>query len=328
MRYLVSGGTGFIGAACVRRLVKDGHEVRVFDNNSRGSERRLGDIASQVELIIGDIRDAEAVDAAVKGVDSVLHLAYVNGTQFFYDRPELVLDVGVRGMLNVLDACRKHGVRELTLASSSEVYQSPPTVPTAEDAPLSVPDVLNPRYSYGGGKIIAELMAVNWGRTGFDRMMIFRPHNVYGPDMGWEHVVPQFALRLTDALKKHDGGVLEFPILGDGQQTRSFIYIDDFVDGVMTVLDKGEHLNLYHIGTMDEVTIGELASAMGELRGVEMAIKPSEAPKGETSRRCPDIAKLGALGFAPRFGLKDGLAPTMDWYEKHRDQQPSTEGPK
>lgn len=328
MHYLVSGGTGFIGAACVRRLVQDGHKVRVFDNNSRGSERRLGDVADKVELVIGDIRDAAAVDRAVEGVDSVLHLAYVNGTQFFYDRPELVLDVGVRGMLNVLDACRKHGVRELTLASSSEVYQSPPMVPTAEDAPLAVPDVLNPRYSYGGGKIIAELMAINWGRTDFDRVTIFRPHNVYGPDMGWEHVVPQFAMRLQDVAKAHQGGPLNFPILGDGRQTRSFIYIDDFVDGVITVLEKGEHLNLYHIGTMDEVTIGGLVSTMGELRGLDLVVSPSEAPKGETSRRCPDIAKLAALGFAPRFTLKEGLEPTMSWYENNRHEQPVSEGPK
>lgn len=328
MHYLVSGGTGFIGAACVRRLVKDGHKVRVLDNNSRGRESRLGDVFDQVEMIVGDIRDADTVDRAVEGVDAVLHLAYVNGTQFFYDRPELVLDVGVRGMINILDACRKHGVRDFTLASSSEVYQTPPTVPTAEDAPLSVPDVLNPRYSYGGGKIIAELMAINWGRTGFDRMMIFRPHNVYGPNMGWEHVLPQFAMRLDDTLKGHQGGTLDFPILGDGRQTRSFIYIDDFVDGVMTVLEKGEHLNIYHIGTLDEVTIGEVAQTMGELRGVDLNIVPSEAPKGETSRRCPDIAKLAALGFAPKFSLKDGLEPTMAWYEAHRDEQPKGEGPK
>ena len=96
-------------------------------------------------------------------------------------------------MISVLDACRHHGIRELVLASSSEVYQTPPGIPTPENVPLSVPDPLNPRYSYGGGKIICELMAINYGRQGFDRVLIFRPHNVYGPDMGWEHVLPQFA---------------------------------------------------------------------------------------------------------------------------------------
>ena len=136
---------------------------------------------------------------AVRGVDEVHHLAFVNGTEFFYSAPELVLDVGVKGMINVIDACRATASRNLVLASSSEVYQTPPQVPTDESAPLLVPDPPNPRYSYGGGKIISELMAINYGRKLFDRVLIFRPHNVYGPDMGFEHVIPQFALRLKQA---------------------------------------------------------------------------------------------------------------------------------
>lgn len=326
MRYLLTGGTGFIGAACARRLAQKGHQVRVLDNNSRGHERRLGDLAASIELVIGDIRDPQVVRDAVSGVDSVLHLAYVNGTRFFYERPELVLDVGVRGMINVLDACRAEGVTELVLASSSEVYQSPPSVPTAEDAPLTVPDVLNPRYSYGGGKLISELMTLNWGREGFERVMVFRPHNVYGPDMGWEHVVPQFALRLFELRDSAGPGPIRFPILGDGRQTRSFIYIDDFVDGVMAVLARGQHMNIYHIGTPDEVSIGEVAKTMAAVRGLDLELAFSEAPKGETSRRCPDISKLRALGFSPRTRLVDGLAPTMDWYEAHRSEQPVMEG--
>ena len=90
----------------------------------------------------------------------------------------------------------------LVLASSSEVYQTPPQVPTDESAPLVVPDPLNPRYSYGGGKIISELMAINYGRKYFERVLIFRPHNVYGPDMGFEHVIPQFALRLKTRARR------------------------------------------------------------------------------------------------------------------------------
>ena len=134
--YLVTGGTGFIGSALVRRLLRDGHRVRVLDDNSRGSARRLRDVERDIEFVSADVRDPQAVIDAARGVDSILHLAYVNGTEFFYTKPALVLDVGVRGMLNVLDACRRHGIRELVLASSSEVYQTPPGIPTAEDVPL------------------------------------------------------------------------------------------------------------------------------------------------------------------------------------------------
>ncbi len=177
-RILVTGGSGFIGSALVKALVRDGHAVRVLDDNSRGAPRRLADVAKDVEFIGGDVRDAAAVAGAVRGVDEVHHLAFVNGTEFFYSQPDLVLDVGVKGMVNVIDACRAANVRNLVLASSSEVYQSPPQVPTDESAPLIVPDPTNPRYSYGGGKIISELMALNYGRKHFDRVLIFRPHNV------------------------------------------------------------------------------------------------------------------------------------------------------
>src|SRR5215470_7856979 len=140
--YLVTGGAGFVGSALVRRLVQSGHRVRVLDDCSRGSPRRLTEILGEIEVIYADIRNTDAVDKAAEGVDSVVHLAYVNGTEFFYSKPDLVLDIAVRGMLNVIDACRKHAVPELVLASTSEVYQTPLQIPTAEDAPLIIPDVL------------------------------------------------------------------------------------------------------------------------------------------------------------------------------------------
>jgi uncharacterized protein YbjT (DUF2867 family) len=109
--------------------------VRALDDNSRGNARRLAEVANDIEFIAGDIRDPGAVDRAAQGLDEIHHLAYVNGSQFFYTQPDLVLDVGVRGMVNVIDACRKHGIGKLVLASSSEVYQTPPLIPTDESAP-------------------------------------------------------------------------------------------------------------------------------------------------------------------------------------------------
>lgn len=317
MRILVTGGLGFIGAALVQALVKRGETVRVLDNSSRGSKEKLDDAAGSVEIIEGDIRDPAIVRRAVQGVDSVAHLAFVNGTEFFYKYPAYVLDVGVKGMVNVLDACIAGGVKEFILASSSETYQTPPAIPTDESAPLVVPDVLNPRYSYGGGKMISELMAINYGREEFERVIIFRPHNVYGPAMGWEHVIPQFAMRLKELKKQAKGGSVQFPIQGDGRQTRSFMYIEDFTDGLIRVMDEGEHLNVYHIGTMDEVTIRDVALQVARAMGMEATIIPGAEAAGSTPRRCPDTAKLTKLGFAPKFSLRDGLKPTVQWYLEH-----------
>lgn len=322
--YLVTGGTGFIGAALVRRLVQDGGRVRVLDNQSRGALARLADMAGSFEMVAADIRDQDAVARAVKGVDCVCHLAFINGTEFFYSKPELVLEVGVKGMVNVLDACLQHDVGEIILASSSEVYQQPPSVPTDESVPLVIPDPLNPRYSYAAGKMISEVMAINYGRKYFRRTLIFRPHNVYGPNMGWEHVIPQFAVRLS-RLSQTAEQVVRFPIQGSGRETRAFVYIDDFVDGLALVMDRGENLGIYHIGTTEEVAIGELARLVGRCFGKEVELAPGEAPAGATSRRCPDIGKIAALGYRPRYALAEGLPLAVKWYAEHSAEAPGTE---
>jgi nucleoside-diphosphate-sugar epimerase len=324
--YLVTGGSGFIGAALVRRLVAQGERVRVLDNLSRGNPRRLGDVVDDVEFVEADIRDAAAVSRVAKGIDCVVHAAFVNGTQFFYSMPQLVLDVGIRGMLNVLDACLAHEVPELFVASSSEVYQTPPRIPTDETVPLSIPDPMNPRYSYAAGKITSEMLAINYARTHFERMVIFRPHNVYGPDMGWEHVIPQFVLRLAGLCQGTEGPV-RFDVLGTGSETRAFVSIDDFTDGLAILLERGPHREIYNIGTTEEVTIAELARKIAGRFGREIEIVPGPPAKGSTSRRCPDIAKLAALGYSPKIDLTRGLPATVEWYRTNAHLAPPPHEP-
>jgi nucleoside-diphosphate-sugar epimerase len=322
-RVLVTGGSGFIGSALVKALLRAGETVRVLDDNSRGALRRLREVERDVDFVNGDIRDAAAVDAAMRGIDEVHHLAFVNGTATFYSAPDLVLDVGVKGIVNVIDGCRRHGVGRLILASSSEVYQSPPHLPTDERAPLVVPDPLNPRLSYGAGKIISEMMVINHGRKHFDRVLIFRPHNVYGPDMGFDHVIPQFAVRLKRAAAARASGPVPFPIQGSGAETRSFCHIDDLVAGVMIMREKGAHLNIYHVGTAEEVSIADLARRMARIAGREIALAPSAVLAGSTPRRCPDISKLAALGYTARVPLDEGLPPTLEWYWDHESMAPA-----
>ncbi len=142
MKVVVTGGLGFIGRAVSASLQELGHEVVVLDNRSRSDER----VIAGVEILEADVRDTEAVTNAVRGADVVYHLAAVQGTGNFYRVPDLVLDVNLRGTLNVADACAGEGVRRLVFSSSSEVYGIPDRFPTPEDVPLQVPDVLNPRY--------------------------------------------------------------------------------------------------------------------------------------------------------------------------------------
>ena len=109
-KFLVTGGTGFLGASLVKKLLGEGHAVRVLDNDSRGRRNRLAEEENQIELIIGDIRDPQVVDQAAKGCHSAVHMAFINGTEFFYSKPKLVLEVAVKGMINVLDACKKNNI--------------------------------------------------------------------------------------------------------------------------------------------------------------------------------------------------------------------------
>jgi nucleoside-diphosphate-sugar epimerase len=167
------------------------------------------------------------------------------------------------------------------------------------------------------------MMVINYGRKHFERALIFRPHNVYGPDMGFDHVIPQFALRLKRAVEAQARGPLSFPIQGSGAETRSFCHVDDLVRGVMVMREKGEHLNIYHIGTTEEVSIADLARRMAAVAGRDIALVPSAVLAGSTPRRCPDISKLAALGYSPRVPLDDGLPPTLEWYWDHASMAPA-----
>ena len=321
-KYLITGGTGFIGNHLVRRLVKETFQVRVLDNDMRGMQERLKDISNKIEFIKADVRNFNDVRKSCKNVDSVIHLAYINGTEYFYKMPELVLDIAVKGMTNVIDACIKENVKELLLASSSEIYQTPPSIPTDETVPMSIPDPLNPRYSYGGGKIISELMTINYGRKYFDRAIVFRPHNVYGPDMGWEHVIPQFILRMKEICSKSKDKTIKFPIYGTGKETRAFVFIDDFIDGLMLVIKKGKHLGIYNIGTQDEISIEKVAVEVGKYFGRKVVIVPGKHAEGSTKRRCPDITKLKKLGYKPKIAFQKGLEITANWYDKNAHKKP------
>lgn len=314
---LVTGGTGFVGSNLVKRLVDCGYAVRVFDNNWRGSLDRLGDYGNQIDFIERDIRNSQAVDDAVSGVTWLFHLACINGTRYFYEMPDRVLEVGVKGALNTLEASLKHEVKRYILISSSEVYQEPTHIPTSEDERVIIPDVRNPRFSYSGAKIISELLVFNYLREADIDAIIVRPHNIYGPNMGFEHVIPEFIVKMLELSDNLTKTKINFQIQGCGRETRAFCYIDDAIDGLVICAEKGSDGQVYHLGTEEEVSIASLAHKVANNLGIQVYTKAGDLRRGSTSRRCPDTSKLRSIGYNPKVTLDEGLRKTCDWYVEY-----------
>jgi len=313
-KVLVTGGTGFIGSFLVKGLLKKGYNVRVFDNNYRGVAENLKDVIDDIEYQEGDIRDIEAVEKSVKGIEEVYHLAFINGTENFYNHPDLVMEVGIKGHFNIMDAIQKSNVKNFIYASSSEVYQTPSIVPTPESIPALIPDVSNPRYSYGGSKLYGELLTLHYPLNEHCERKIFRPHNIYGPAMGFEHVIPQIAKKIYLSSNKLEHTKASIEIQGSGVETRAFCYIDDAVDGIITMAENGETGNIYHLGKEEEVRIIDLIRGIANSLNIELEIKHGDLQPGGTPRRCPDITKLKTLGYKPEIDLAEGLKKTISWY--------------
>ena len=314
-KILVTGGTGFVGSYLTKRLVANGHQVTVLDNNTRGKSARLSSVMDQINYIEGDVTNYNHVSEATQDINTVFHLAFINGTDNFYNFPEKVLEVGVKGALNTLDACMEHKVDNYVLTSSSEVYQQPVTVPTKENERLIIPDIKNPRFSYSGGKMISELLTLHYAAKSSLKTYICRPHNFYGPDMGVGHVIPQIVNRLMTASSNYPSGeFFDFPIQGTGEETRAFCYIDDAIDGILKMVENGEAGELYHIGTQEEVDVRGLVLEIAAQMGLKINIVKGQLLEGSTLRRCPDIEKMSALGYLPKYNLKEGLRLTVEWY--------------
>lgn len=305
-KYVVTGGLGFIGRAITKSLIEQNNSVIIVDNQFR--HKNVQKIYyNNCKIYKGDIRNKAFLKKVVKNVDAVIHLAAINGTNYFYEQPQLVLDVAIKGIVNILEVCRENMIPEFFLASSSEVYHQASYTPTDEKVPLIIPDPMNPRYSYAAGKIISEIMLLN--TNFFKRLIIFRPHNIFGPNMGYNHVIPEIIMKLIKAKKN-------LVMQGSGNHTRSFCYIDDFVRGFDILLKKGRNKNIYNIGTQDEIKIIQLIKKLVKISNKKIIIKKTKEISGNPSHRCPDISKIKKLGFKPVIDLDIGLEKTFKWYKK------------
>jgi len=319
MKVLIAGGAGFIGLHLAKYLAEKRDDVTICDNLFRGEmDSELTDLikSENVEFVNADLTDGKEFEKIEPDFDLVYHLAAINGTNFFYDIPHVVLRVNVLTLLNTLDWLTRKNCQKLIWTSSSEVYAgaialNKVPVPTPEDIPLVIEDVFNPRFSYAASKIVGESLCLNYAKSCGLNVSIVRPHNIYGPRMGYEHVIPQFITRI---IRRED----PFRIYG-GSQSRAFCFIEDLVRGLASIGESPKTNNeIVNIGNdKEEITIINLTGKMFDLFHFHPELEILPPPKGSVNRRCPDITKARELlGYEPQIDLNTGLQRTYDWYLK------------
>jgi UDP-glucose 4-epimerase len=315
-RILISGAAGFIGYHLARRIAaRADHEVICVDNFVRGTcDKPFSALIAQdnVSFIETDLCDEAAVKALPIDVDYVYHLAALNGTQNFYERPLDVIRCSTLPTLFLADHySNAKTLKRFVYAATSEAYASTVTrfgwaVPTAEDVPLSIDDVTNPRWSYAASKMHGEVVTAQAGAAREMPYSIIRYHNAYGPRMGDRHVIPDFFERM----RRH-----QYELFGHAD-TRSFLYIDDAVTATLAVGETHACRNeIVNIGGTEEITMLALGEKMLAVRDIEADIIKHPSPAGSVKRRAPDVAKLQRLtGFQANVSLEDGLAATARYY--------------
>lgn len=316
-KVLVTGGTGFIGYHLVKLLIEEGYEIHVIDNLSRSSlDDNFLRLCPDIRFIQGDITEPLENLGLASSYKYIFHLAAINGVKYANQIPNKVLRSNVLSTIRVLDWCAAHPPENLLFASSSEVYQGgmkyyPMPIPTPENVLLAIEDPYIPRFSYAASKIFGEMMTIHHGnRYGFNSRIV-RYHNIYGPRMGYDHVIPEIIKRIHERQSP-------FPIYGP-HQTRSFCFIDDAVRATMQLglLSTGDHI--VNIGNQtEEIKIKDLCSLLFEIADYHSELEFHPAPEGSPDRRCPDTSFIEQLvGYKPEVSLRSGLQLTLDWYQKN-----------
>jgi NAD dependent epimerase/dehydratase len=314
-KILVTGSDGFIGSHLVEALVRDGRDVRAFVlYNSFDSWGWLDDapddVRASVEVVMGDVRDANFVRTIAKGCDSILHLAALIGIPYSYHAGQSYVDVNISGTLNVVQAARDFGLSKVVVTSTSEVYGSAQFVPITEDHPLVA------QSPYAATKIGADQIAMSYFRSFETPVAIARPFNTYGPRQSSRAVIPTVIIQLAqgnNAVK-----------LGATRPTRDFNFVTDTVRGMIAIHDSeasvGEVIN---IGSNYEISVGETVALIAEVMGKSVSIECEEErlrpSKSEVERLWADNSRArDLLGWKPQYGDRDGfrrgLAITVEWF--------------
>ena len=308
MRYLVTGGAGFIGSNVVDELVKRGQEVVVLDDLSAGKEANLAAVREKIDLHIGTVTDLAAVQSACLGVQYVIHLAARTSVPRSVLNPLESNHVNIDGTLNVLVAARDAQVRRFVFAASSSAYGETPTLPKVETMPAQ------PISPYGVTKYVGEMYAQVFGRVYGLENACLRYFNVFGPRQDptsqYSGVLSRFMLAVIEG---------QAPVIyGDGEQTRDFTYVENVVDETLRACEApGASGLVFNGGTGARITLNEVLKMLSRITGKTIQVKYDAARNGDIRDSQADVSLARKiLGYEPRVLFEEGLRRTWEWYKR------------
>ncbi|MCS3955395.1 nucleoside-diphosphate-sugar epimerase [Salinibacter ruber] len=320
-RILLLGGAGFIGYHLGHYLVDRGDcRVTLVDNFFRSKQDEELDTLLQspsVDIVEGDLTERSTFERLDDEYDHVYALAAVVGVGYTEDMPEEVWRINTAITLNTFEWLRESSVSRVLFASTSETYAGTveefgAEIPTPEDVPLSITDITQPRFTYAVTKMLGEAGIAHYAEAYDFKQVTVRFHNVYGPRMGFKHVIPQVVERF------HEG---EDPFTVYGyDQTRAFCHIDDAVRGVVEAMETPKAAGrTYHIGDdRGEITIETLIRYIGDFMDFSGEYEQGPSHAGSVSRRCPDVDRAREMfGYEPQVHWKEGVRETVEWYAEY-----------
>jgi UDP-glucose 4-epimerase len=319
MKYLITGGAGFIGSHLADALLRRGHQVVALDDLSTGSESNIAGNLDNPSFRFrqGSILDGSLVRAVTREVDTVVHLAAAVGVQLILSRPLQALLTNVKGTENVIEACAASG-RKVLIASTSEIYGKNGDGALREDADRVLGSLYKARWSYSTAKAVDEILAYTYWRERGTPSIVVRFFNCVGPRQigAYGMVVPRLVRQALDGD--------DLTVFGDGEQRRCFCHVFDTVDCVLRLLDEPAAIgDVFNVGAQREISINDLAALVLELAGSSSRIR--HVPYAEAyeegfedlPRRMPDITKVSSLtGWHPKRSLQEIVTEVIAHHRK------------
>lgn len=312
---VITGGAGLVGSHLADALVgRKAKKVIILDDFSRGTKQNLAEamVSGRVKIVKGDIRDPKLVARVIRGADYVFHEAAIRITRCAED-PRLCQEVLVDGTFNVLEACAKHKVKKLILASSASVYGDPSYLPIDEKHPF------NNTTAYGAAKIATEEMTKAFHAMYGLPYIALRYFNIYGPRMDIYGVYTEVLIKWLDKIDAHEAPIIH----GDGKQALDFVYISDIIRANLLALESDRQEGIYNVGTGISTSLKQLLDTLLELTGSDLTpVYQKTVKRPYVQKRRADVRKATKeLGFSAKIHIREGLQQLISWRKKRLEEK-------